>query len=241
VTDLSGNRQFLGKVVPFCGANPNRIAPSHVFNGLIAALYGSGPASEQIMKFIRAKVDTVPPPPPLHLAESLLSDPVRLRLLSEALITVLDPDHRVFPSGGSGSSPFPISLSIVSKNPSDDQLGSQLATLLDGDVDIARVYGAQAHSDVVAAVSQILGDGHRPRRKAVEDERVIKLLRSGGPLVKRYLDAVAGLIEVAVNRKHGTMSSRLVGLGRAVYLGSYLAALRSSLFFGQQSQKVDGA
>ncbi len=236
MTKLSGNRQFLGDAVPFLvGAYPNRVAPAHVFSGFLAAGLGSGPKAESISQFIRDASGTATPPD--HLSNSIASDPIQLRNLAESLVTVLDPDRRVFASGVS-SSPVPICPAIISKNPSDDRFGAQLGALCGiwrGDQfgAILEMY-QEKYRDPLSTLGNVLNANHRPKLQDPQEEVVRKLLRSCGPLSRRYFEALADFVYATTTRRYGTLSAHLMSVARSVYFASFLAALRSPVFLAKK-------
>jgi hypothetical protein len=234
MSKLNGNRQLLAPVVPFLiGAYANRVAPSHVFNAFLAAGFGSGSASQRIAKFIRDANGTSNPPP--HLAENITSNSVQLRLFAESLVTILDPDHRVFPSGGS---PFPICPSVISQNPSDDQFGSQLGALCgfskpDYFDMLSRIYDEQ-YVDPIALLGTVLNDGNEIAKRKVASEQIKQLMKSSGALSRNYFEALAALVHRSTVRKYGTLSAQLVTIGRGVYFAAFLASLRAPIFLARK-------
>ena len=237
MSKLQGNRQALSGSFPFLiGANPNRVAPSHVYNGFIAAGLGVGEKSQKIAKFIRDTSSTLNPPD--HVSQSLAGDPQLLRTLAEALVTVLDPDHRVFPSGGS---PFPICPAIVSENPSDDQFGSQLGAMCSafspGLFDELLNAYAKRYRDPVAVLGSVLNGNFSAEKKDLKNDLVKRSLKGSGPLCRDFFDTLANVLNNTAGRQYGTLSAQLVSLGRCVYFASFLAALRMPVFAAQRPKK----
>src|SRR5262245_41577953 len=107
-TKLLGSRSFLQPDVPFLlGKYPDRVGPVHVVNGLLVALCGQGPAAAEFREFVRGDGRSIG-----DVSAQIVGDDRKRRALKDSLRTILDPDHRIFPTRGS---PFPLNLGLIAK------------------------------------------------------------------------------------------------------------------------------
>lgn len=235
--DLKGAKRLLSPEIPFIiGGEPDRVAPAHVINGYLAALFGSGASAVQVRQAMRGKIDL----PESISAEIRLSEGKRIAF-RDALRTVLDPDHRVFPSGQ--GSTFPLNLCLVAPDRSDDGLGRELAALVsvvcpNAIERTAAIFECDHTSDSVLKIGEVLAasNGRANRNFNVE---VWPWVDSGGRLGSLLSKSLGQLAQTATHFPAAIPSARLAMLTRSVYLSMYLGLIRSPALMARRPAKWD--
>jgi hypothetical protein len=226
MTDLKGARGFLTPNVPFVFSSyPDRLGPAHLVNGYLAALFGNGGSADSVRQSMRGKI------PLLEYVSSEIRDNASKEVsFRNALRTILDPDHRVFP-GGQGST-FPISPGIVKHDRSDDGFGKELATLVrSGDSAALAAFvdtiANGATEDPLFVLGKVIGGSGVPVLKA-EPPSAWPLTSKGGRLGKDFSNSLSSLVLGSVKGCPPIVSTQMAALSRASYLASYLGAVRSA-------------
>jgi hypothetical protein len=233
---LAGKRDLLSDQIPFLlGRYPDRLAPVHLANGFLSAALGTGGAADDVRRFLRTteqvELDGV--------SSAIRRDPSRDTLLRRALTMVLNPDRRIFPTGGSG---FPLHGGLVSSNPYDDRFGRDVWRLVlaenETDRELLRDLfypGANSILDPVSAVGFVLGRGGTAQDlngRLDEEGHLQSWSRSG--VGREFAKSLARLVLNPVVRDTARLrSDRIAALIRGVTCAAFLASLRCGALSGK--------
>jgi hypothetical protein len=230
--DLEGAKRLLSPDSPFIiGGDPDRVAPAHVINGYLAALFGSGSNATQVRQSMRGKISL-----PATVSGEIRDTERKRVAFRDALRTILDPDHRVFPSGQ--GSTFPLNLGLIAPDRSDDGLGKELATLVtaiapDAIDGTAAIFRCDDATDAVMKVGEVLASSsNRPPRSL--EVRSWPWDNGGGRLGAALSRSLGFLAQVATQIPNALPSVRLAMLTRSVYLAIYIGLARSPALMARQ-------
>lgn len=226
---LRGRRAFLQDTVPLLiGRNPERVAPAHIVNGFLTAVYGEGPEAGSIRSLLRSTEPIQVP----TLSSTIADSPTSMTLFRDSLNIVLNPDRRVFPAGGS---PFPLHAAFISKNPSDDGFGRDVlevvAKPLAAKEEILRELVAPTQTfEAISALGRVLGNGYSPQPQAISSKPgATKWLGPQTSINGRFAEALGDLVlSAAVLSTARLRSDRLVALTRGVACAAFLGSIRSA-------------
>jgi hypothetical protein len=225
---LLGKREFFRPEIPFLlGRFPDRPAPTHVINGLLADAFGIGPAADLVRELIRGDQvrDFIP-----GLDPRTRNDASAFEALRDTVRVIFDPDAKVFPSRGS---PFPLHLGAISRDPSDDGMGSLAWALIqstrsDATELLGEFFATPAADDGVTAFADVLCERYRPSGQPGAS-RATGSMKLSGALGTRYSRALSDLALRPIDHpQHFTRSLKTAAFTRGVFAAVFLATLRAA-------------